>query len=89
MKKRLLRITPVEELPKNIRTPSQSHDLVKIFDEFMGMSCKFAKVHIDRDDYACIHKCADSFRSAVLNYKYPINITIRQGDLYLVKKDII
>lgn len=87
-KRRTIKLTPVEELPKVRNVPHQ-HDLCKIFDEFMSMPNKIVRVELDINSYTNIKAAYASFNQSAVNYCYPIKVVLRQGDIYFVKKNIM
>lgn len=88
MKRDLLILTPVEELPKRKHNPTEMHDLIGTLEGFMAMSAKIVQVQLSATDFKNIMVANQSFTIAIRKYGYPIKVHIRNGGLYLIKKDI-
>lgn len=88
MKRDLLILTPVKELPKNEYNLAQQHDIIGTLEGFMAMSAKIVKVQFDSTDYMNLGTAGDAFRNAIRNHGYPIKACLRNGGLYLIKKNI-
>ena len=82
---------PVEEIPKK-RTPKAGefveyksvHDYLK---EFMKMDVKYAKVSINRFDYASDTSACTVFHVSIKRHGFPIKVVRRGEDIYLVRTD--
>lgn len=88
MKRDLLILTPVEKLPKREHNPTQQHDMIGILNGFMAMSAKIAQVQFGGTDFANVTVAYQCIFNAVKLHGYPVKVCIRNGGLYLIKKNI-
>jgi hypothetical protein len=87
MKRNKLILTPVEELPEFVHGVTQC-DVAGTIEEFFGMDCKIVRVDFSKDNYTSVDSAKGAFNKALRDYGYPIKTSIRNGGLYLIKKDI-
>lgn len=81
-----MKLTPVECLPRRCQDACRHKDRLKILDDFLESGALVARVDLEKGDYCTTRDCATSLRDAIHTYEYPINVAMRNGDVYLVKK---
>jgi hypothetical protein len=83
-----MQFVQVEELPertmKNGRKGATKHRL----ELFMEMKVKIAKVVLDDDDYVCPVSAYCSLAEACENLAFPIDVKMRNGEIYLIRRDM-
>ena len=79
-----MKFVEVEKVPGQ-RT---NHRLKDKWDEFMAMNIKVAKIELDENDYKSITTAKSVMAVSIKRYGYPITITRRGNDLYLVRRDM-
>lgn len=86
--------TPVEELPNQTNSGRKSGDKVseyhkyeKEFDAFMRFGHRIVKVNYF-DEFVSYKSAAKSLHRAVQRLGYPIDVRTRNGEVYLVRRDI-
>ena len=88
MKRSKLILTPVKELPKREYNSTWQHDMIGTLEAFESMACKIAQVKIDEFDFANIDVARRALDFAIREHSYPFKVCIRNGGLYLIKKNI-
>jgi hypothetical protein len=88
MKRNKIVLTPVEELPKEHRCDSQ-HNIFSTLNQFMESDHRIVKVELSSSDYDGCYAAYSAFRRGARAYKLPVKVCIRNGGLYLIKKDIV
>lgn len=87
-----MKFVPVTDIPKRkIKKPTESCDYKPIrlyLQEFMQTGNKYVRVVYDTLDYASALSAQNAFIKSVKNTGYPISVIVRQGDIYLMRKDI-
>lgn len=75
----------VERLPEK-RRPKKS--LKNLFNEFMNMNIKLAKVDLNERDYKSVAVAYSVLRNAAKKHDYPIKVYLRDGNVYFMRRDI-
>lgn len=79
----------VREIPSETYKPKREKGYLKAkLNKFMGMHVKYAKVVFTVYDYIGPVSCYNSYRSAVKRYVFPIDVKMRNGEIYLIRRDI-
>lgn len=73
--------------PKSSYRPMKS--LFLMLEEFMESGVKYAQVVLEPGDYNRAENARNSLTSASKYYGYPIKVVTRDGELYLVRKDLV
>lgn len=80
----------VEHIPK--RRKKRKHfkkkNVVEYLDKFMALNTKYAKLVFDEDDYSNASSAYGSFYTAIDRDRYPITLSVREGELYFTRTDI-
>lgn len=88
MKRNKMILTPVEKLPDKDNNRMDFKDIIGTLEAFMCMKAKIVEVKLGKSDYMNLGVAGDCFRNSVKRYHYPIKVCMRNGGLYLIKKDI-
>ena len=79
----------VEELPKIDRRAVRDHkDMFKYLKEFMDMNAKIVWVVYEQHEYTDTQSARATIKRACRRYEFPIEVYVRNHDLYLVRTDI-
>lgn len=81
----------VDALPESYARGSRRASrkpLIKYLEAFMKMNIKIARVKLAPGEYACPEYARVPIQNAVTRSALPINVYFRQGDVYLVRRDI-
>lgn len=57
-------------------------------DEFINMGVKVARVDIDEHDYKNVKVAYRVLYNHIKRFGHPINVVMRKGEIYFVRKDI-
>lgn len=71
----------VKELPEVVAANGEKGALKSRLEKFMEMKVKIAKIVLDDDDYCCPVSACERF-------VFPIDVKMRKGEVYLVRRDI-
>ena len=63
-------------------------DLAMVFDEFMAMQIKAARLGFNRDEYKDDKSAAQTLRMFARNHNLPIRVLHRMNDVYFVRTDM-
>lgn len=80
-----MKFVKVDEVP--MRRGSRK-DLKARWDEFMSMNVKIVKVELNEHDYKNANVARSVLTRSVNTYGYPINVTLRDNEIYLVRRDM-
>ena len=64
------------------------HRLKDCIDDFRSMNVKIAKIDLDENEYSNINVARSVIGVSIKRFGYPVDITKRKGELYLVRRDI-
>ena len=78
----------VEELPKKATRTGKKGELKTRLDQFMDMRVKIAKLILDDCDYICPVSAYASYADACEYWAFPIDVKMRNGEVYLVRTDM-
>ena len=82
-----MKLVPVECLPRKSQEHCKRKDVGILFEEFMASGALVARIDLEDGDYQTTRDCVHSLRNALYyQYDYPIEVRIRCGDAYLVRK---
>lgn len=85
---------PVDELPKTNRGRkvgddfSEYHHYKNELDSFIKMNARIVKVNYLTNEFASYRSAYKSLYDAIKRAGYPINAHVRNGEVYLVRRDI-
>ena len=87
-----MRFVPVEKIPE-INYPDGEKKCIykpirKYIEEFMKIGIKIAKVELNDDEYRDYESARVVFSNAVKRHCFPIDVVIRNKEVYLVRRDI-
>lgn len=80
-----MKFVEVERLPETRR---QYKSLKNMFDEFLNMNVKMAKVDLTEHDYKNISIGYRVLYNSVKRWDVPIKVCMRNGEVYFVRRDI-
>lgn len=80
-----MKFTKVDAVPNRKKRYNQ---LKYSWEEFMAMNTKVAKIDLDTGEYSNIYVARTSMKSSIKRLGYPIDITIRRGEIYLIRRDM-
>ena len=84
-----MKFVEVEELPDTLKKKQGKKGVLKSkLDKFMGMGIKTAKVVWDEHDYSNPMSCYNAFILACRRHVFPIDVRMRNGEIYLVRRDL-
>lgn len=66
----------------------ENFKLKVIFNEFIAMNVKVAKVNLDPDDYKSITVARSVLGNAAKRHDVPVKVRLRNGEIYFVRKDM-
>lgn len=79
----------VKEVPKSLKKKQGKKGVLKSkLDKFMAMGIKTAKVVWSEHDYSNPMSCYNAFNLAVRRHVFPIDVRMRNGEVYLVRRDM-
>ena len=67
---------------------SRKKDLATVFDEFMAMQIKAARLGFNRDEYKDDKSAAQALRVFARNHNLPIRVLQRMNGVYFVRTDM-
>ena len=79
-------IVPVENLPE--KRPRDYKRIAHIFQEFMKMNVKYARVDFNELEYASVQSAYTNLRRAATDQNRPLYVTIINGEIYFVRMDM-
>jgi hypothetical protein len=80
-----MKFVKVDEVPKKRYSRK---GLCNYWEEFMRMDVKIVKVELSKHDYASPRIAQSTFVSSIKKYGYPIDVMNRNGEIYLVRRDM-
>ncbi len=79
-----MRLTKMENgIPKR-----ENFKLKPLFDEFIALNVKVARVDLDEEDYKSPTVAANVLRIAAKRWAVPIRVVLSEGKVYFVRKDM-
>lgn len=77
------------KLVKVKEVPTRNYNKVECYvEEFMQMNTPTVRVEIATKEYATVYSAAGSFRKAIKRLKLPVQATVRDRQLYLIRTDM-
>lgn len=67
---------------------SRRKNLATVFDEFMAMQIKAARLGFNRDEYKDDKSAIQALRAFARNHNLPIRVLLRMNDVYFVRTDM-
>lgn len=64
------------------------HKLQGELEEFMNMNVEAAEVSFIANEYKSTNSCYSSLYKSIKRFGYPIQVVVRDGKLYLIRKDM-
>lgn len=62
------------------------HNITNIIEDFLDSGVEVGKVHYTAKDYGSMNSAYKSIYASIQNGHYPVRITVRNGELYLVRR---
>lgn len=78
----------VKELPEIGSSSGEKGALKSRLDKFMELGVKIVKIVLDDDDYCCPVSAHSAFSGAVERWAFPIDVKMRKGEVYLIRRDM-
>lgn len=79
----------VKEIPAKANNPRRKKGELKLYlERFIQQNIKIAKVDFGPEDYFAMIGAYNSMRLACKRHVLPIDVTMRNGEVYLVRRDI-
>lgn len=66
----------------------ENHRLKDAWKEFMGMNVKIAKAELDIGEYKSPRVAFCVWKHSINRFGYPIDLKMRDGEIYLVRRDM-
>lgn len=63
-------------------------DLATVFDEFMAMQIKAARLSFNHDEYKDSMSALQALRSFAMNHNLPVRVLHRMNNVYFVRTDM-
>ena len=82
-----MQLTPVEDLPVR-QANCQYKNLKDYIDSFMKSNVKYAQVRFAPYEFANVYSAYGSFNRIIKLSNYPVEATIVNSELYLVRTDM-
>lgn len=82
-----MQLTPVEELPTR-KANCQYKNLREYLNSFMKMNVKRVQVNFTPYEFASVYSAYASFNRMVKLFTYPIDVTIVNTELFLIRTDM-
>ena len=79
-----MKFVEVKEVPDQ----KKYHPLKSKWEEFMAMNVKVVKVDLDEHEYKSIEVAARTMMLSIRRFGYPITVTKRGNELYLIRRDM-
>lgn len=83
-----MQFVEVTEIPKKSKSKHKKGWMKAWMDKFMNRGIKMAKVVYDENDYNGPLSCYNAYRAAVIRHVYPVDVKLRDGEVYLIRRDI-
>lgn len=80
-----MKLTVVKEVPKKAAYKSILNGYLA---EFMKMNVKVVKINFNDREYKCASSCQSAFRRAAIAGGYPVTVTARNKEVYLIRRDM-
>lgn len=81
-----MRFVRVEDIPE-MRRERNHNDVCMLIENFLASDMEYAKVVLDPGDYANAEYARQSLLQARRYRNYNVNIIVRNGEMYLARKD--
>lgn len=86
-----MKFSKVDFDPRTIPIKTGKHrasgGLIDFLEEFLDSGIAFAKVEYTRDEYTTPQSAYVTIAQRINEHRYRIQIIMRNGDLYLIRKD--
>ena len=76
----------VEELPDT--QYASRNKLEEGLEKFMSMKTKYARIVFSKDEYSSSTACQVVMKRASIQYGFPVDVRLINGDVYLIRRDI-
>ncbi len=81
-----MRLVEVTEIPVCQR--KQQIWLRPIFEEFIAMNVRIARVELENEPYATSASAFNAFYKSARDCGFPVYVQMAKGDIYFVRKDM-
>jgi hypothetical protein len=84
-----MKFVEVAEVPEKVNNTRRKKGELKLYlDRFIQQGIKIAKVEFVPDEYYAMIGVYNSMRLACKWHVLPIDVTMRKGEVYLVRRDL-
>lgn len=80
-----MKLTVMKEVPEK---RSAMKNIVGYLDEFMKMNVKVVKIEYNEKEYSKSTSCQSAFSKAVKRNGYPVTVTCRNKEIFLIRNDM-
>lgn len=82
-----MRMTPVNKLPYGSPMTYKTSKLYNDLKKFLEMRVNHVEVTFDTDEYASMSSAVSSYATAAKRYNLPVIVSMREGKMYLSRKE--
>lgn len=84
-----MKFVEVAEVPAKVSNPRRKRGELKLYlERFIQQDIKVAKVDFGPEEYFAMVGAYNSMRLACKRHVLPIDVTMRNGEVYLVRRDL-
>lgn len=80
-----MKFVEVDRIPGH--TKVKQKPIKNVLEAFVSSDVKYARVELEDGEYAIPSTAYSTLYSACLNYKLPLNVTFRGGNIYIFRTD--
>lgn len=82
-----MKFIPVEDISNKNRGYRYYRSVTKRLEEFLSMDVKLARIEFDPGEYCSSVSAYSPIQRCIKNNRYPINMFMFEGDIYLQRRD--
>lgn len=83
-----MKFVEVMEIPEPSKYRRKRGEMRRDLERFMKKHIKMAKVVYGAEDYSGPVSCCSSYRNACKRWAFPIDVLMRNGEVYLIRRDM-
>lgn len=84
-----MKFVEVKEVPAKADTVKRKKGELKLYlDRFMTRDIKIAKVEFSPEEYTAMIGAYNALRRACQRHVFPIDVIMRNGEVYLIRRDL-
>lgn len=81
-----MKFVEVDHIPNHTKTKMKP--VREILESFLSSDIKYAKAVFEEGEYSVVSTAWNSLYQACYKYNLPIQVTMRGGDVYLIRTDM-